>query len=31
MVIYSRLRFTEPGLGFLHFPVGGMFNDDYFR
>ncbi|MGJ4961583.1 phage terminase large subunit family protein [Bradyrhizobium sp. HKCCYLRH3061] len=30
-VIYSRLRFTEPGPGYMHFPVGGMFGDEYFR
>lgn len=30
-VIYSRLRFGDPGPGFMHFPVGGMFNEEYFR
>lgn len=30
-VIYSRLRFGEPGPGYLHFPTGGLFGEEYFR
>ena len=29
--LYSRLRFSEAGPGFVHFPAGGMFNEEYFR
>lgn len=29
--IYSRLRFGEPGPGYMHFSVGGMFNEEYYR
>lgn len=30
-VIYSRLRFSEPGPGYVHFPTGGLFTEEYFR
>jgi phage terminase large subunit GpA-like protein len=28
--IYSRLRITEPGPGYMHFPAGGAFDAEYF-
>lgn len=28
--LYARLRFAEPGPGFIHFPVGGAFDAEYF-
>ena len=28
--IYARLRFPEPGAGYIHFPVGGAFDAEYF-
>ena len=28
--IYARLRFEEPGAGYVHFPVGGAFDAEYF-
>jgi phage terminase large subunit GpA-like protein len=29
-VIYSRLRLEKPGPGYVHFPVGGAFDPEYF-
>lgn len=29
--IYARLRFAEPGAGFIHFPAAEAFNAEYFR
>jgi phage terminase large subunit GpA-like protein len=29
--IYSRLRISEPGPGYMHFPVGGAFDQDFFE
>lgn len=29
--IYSRLRFAEPGPGYMHFPTGGLFTEEYYR
>jgi phage terminase large subunit GpA-like protein len=30
-VIYSRLRITEPGPGYIHFPTGGAFDAEFYR
>jgi phage terminase large subunit GpA-like protein len=29
-VIYSRLRIAKPGPGYIHFPIGGAFDAEYF-
>lgn len=29
--LYARLRFSEAGPGYVHFPIGGMFGEEYFR
>ena len=29
-VIYSRLRIRKPGPGYIHFPIGGAFDAEYF-
>ena len=29
-VIYSRLRIPKPGPGYIHFPIGGAFDAEYF-
>jgi phage terminase large subunit GpA-like protein len=29
-VVYSRLRLEKPGPGYVHFPVGGAFDPEYF-
>lgn len=29
--LYARLRFAEPGAGFIHFPASEAFNAEYFR
>lgn len=29
-VIYARLRINEPGAGYVHFPVGPAFDEEYF-
>jgi phage terminase large subunit GpA-like protein len=28
--IYGRLRIQKPGVGYVHFPVGGIFDENYF-
>src|SRR6185369_2795062 len=29
-VVYSRLRIPKPGPGYVHFPIGGAFDAEYF-
>ena len=29
-LIYARLRFPEPGAGYIHFPIGGAFDAEFF-
>ena len=29
-VVYSRLRIQKPGPGYIHFPIGGAFDAEYF-
>lgn len=29
-VIHARLKIMEPGAGYVHFPVGGVFDEEYF-
>ena len=29
--IYGRLRITKPGPGYIHFPIGDAFDQEYFE